>query len=178
MEGGWGAGWVRMDGMADRLYAPWRFDYIARADEQNAGGCIFVDLPAQDNDRENLILHRGEHAFVILNRYPYTSGHVMVAPYRHTADLGELSDAELLEIHQLVRDCCRWVGRAFRPDGYNIGVNLGRAAGAGIPTHVHWHIVPRWNGDTNFITTVGEVRIIPQSLETTYELLEAARAQD
>lgn len=95
----------------------------------------------------------------------------MVAPYRHTADMSELNDAELLEINQLVRDCLKWIKAAFQADGFNVGVNLGSAGGAGIPSHIHWHIVPRWNGDTNFITSVGNVRVIPQSLEASYDLL-------
>lgn len=161
--------------MADQLWAPWRFDYIKSADTTNKSGCIFVDLPAQTNDRENLILLRGKYAFVILNRYPYTSGHLMVAPYQHTANLADLTDQELLEINQLVRDSVAWIQSAFKPDGFNIGVNMGSAGGAGIPSHLHWHIVPRWNGDTNFMTSVGEVRVIPQSLETTYDLLEKAK---
>jgi len=160
-------------GMADQLWAPWRFDYITRADETNKVGCIFVDLPAQDDDATNLILHRGTHAFVILNRYPYSSGHLMVAPYKHTAEMSELSDEELLEINQLVRDATRWISAAYKPHGFNIGVNLGKAGGAGIPTHIHWHVVPRWEGDTNFMTSVGEVRVIPQSLESTYSLLRS-----
>lgn len=161
--------------MAEQLWAPWRFEYVKSADHENKGGCIFVDLPALENDRENLILHRGATAFVILNKYPYTSGHVMVAPYRHTAEIGDLSDEELLEIHQLIRDAVGWIKAAFRPDGFNIGLNIGSAGGAGIPSHLHWHIVPRWNGDTNYMTSVGGVRVIPQSLETTYDLLEQAK---
>lgn len=164
--------------MPDQLWAPWRFDYIRKADEKNAEGCIFVDLPAQDNDRENLILYRGKSAFVILNRFPYTSGHLMVAPYKHTADLTELTDEELLEINQLVTKSVTWISQVFQPHGYNIGVNLGRAGGAGIPSHVHWHIVPRWDGDTNFMTSVGNVRVIPQSLETAYDLLSEAVNKD
>lgn len=161
--------------MADQLWAPWRFEYIRRADDTNKDGCIFVDLPAQDDDAKNLILHRGEWAFVMLNAYPYTSGHLMVAPYKHTADLGELSDAELLEINQLVRDCVGWITAVFGPHGFNIGVNMGSAGGAGIPSHLHWHIVPRWEGDTNFMTSVGNVRVIPQGLDKTYELLLEAK---
>lgn len=157
--------------MADQLWAPWRFDYVSKADAPGATGCIFVDLPAQDNDRENLILFRGRTAFVIMNAFPYTSGHLMVAPYKHTGDITALSDDELLEINQLVAMCVRWIQSAYHPDGYNIGVNIGKAGGAGIPTHIHWHIVPRWSGDTNFMTAVGNVRVIPQSLETAYDLL-------
>lgn len=157
--------------MPDQLWAPWRFSYIQRADEKNADGCIFVDLPAANRDDENLILYRGETAFVILNRFPYTSGHLMVAPFRHTATLSALDDRELLEINQLVRNAIEWLEEAYSPQGFNVGVNLGQAGGAGIPSHVHWHIVPRWSGDTNFMTSVGDIRVIPQSLEDSYELL-------
>jgi ATP adenylyltransferase len=161
--------------MSERLWAPWRLTYIESASkpEPGATGCIFVDLPAQTDDRKNLILYRGQTAFVMLNAFPYTNGHLMVAPYRHTNDMAELDDAELLEINQLVAWCTRWIRSAYRPDGFNIGVNVGRAAGAGIPTHIHWHIVPRWDGDTNFMTTVGEVRVMPQSLEDSYDRLRA-----
>lgn len=155
--------------MAEHLWAPWRLRYIEATDQSpKQGGCIFVDLPAENEDEKNLILCRGKHAFVIMNRYPYTNGHLMVAPYRHTADLEELNDDELLEINQLVVRCTRWIKAAFRAQGFNIGVNLGQAAGAGIPDHVHWHILPRWAGDTNFMTTVGGVRVHPVSLEEAY----------
>lgn len=155
--------------MSERIWAPWRLQYIERAEA--GGGCIFVDLPAQQNDRENLILHRGEHAFVMLNRYPYTNGHLMVAPFRHTGNMGDLSDAELLEVSRLVRDCVRWLTEAYHPQGFNIGVNMGRAAGAGIEDHLHWHIVPRWSGDTNFMSSVGETRVLAESLSDTYDRL-------
>lgn len=159
--------------MAERLWAPWRFSYIEKPSTGSSqADCIFVDLPAQDNDRENLLLFRGTKAFVMLNAYPYTNGHLMVAPYKHTADLDALDDAELLEINQLVAKSVKWIRAAYKPDGFNIGVNLGRAAGAGIPTHVHWHIVPRWNGDTNFMTAVGDVRVLPQSLADSYDRLK------
>lgn len=157
--------------MAERLWAPWRFTYI---DSKEEPGCFLVELPKQDNDRENGILFRGQTAFVIMNAFPYTNGHVMVAPFRHTANLNDLSDEELLEINQLVAASVRWIGTAYSPDGFNIGVNLGSAAGAGVPTHVHWHVVPRWNGDTNFMTTVGDVRVLPQSLEESYDRLRSA----
>lgn len=160
--------------MSDRIWAPWRLKYI-EADGPSSSGCIFVELPAQDNDRENLILYRGKTAFVILNRYPYTNGHLMVAPYKHTANLSELTDEELLEINQLVVRATEWITACYQPQGFNIGVNLGSAGGAGIPDHVHWHIVPRWNGDTNFMTTVGDVRVMPQSLEESYDRLLGAR---
>ena len=158
--------------MVERLWAPWRLAYIESAKETSTqDGCIFVDLPAEDNDRDNLVLYRGKTAFVILNAFPYTNGHLMVAPFKHTAKMSDLNDDELLEINQLLTNCLRWIDRAYGPEGYNIGVNLGHVAGAGIPTHIHWHIVPRWNGDTNFMTTVGDVRVLPQSLPESYDRL-------
>ena len=156
--------------MADLLWAPWRLQYIEK--DTSNGGCIFVDLPASSEDRANLILFRGEHCFVIMNAFPYTNGHLMVAPYKHTAEIADLDDQALLEINQMLGHCVRWIRAAHNPDGFNIGINLGRAAGAGIPTHIHWHIVPRWSGDTNFMTTVGQVRVLPQSLEDSYDRLK------
>ncbi|MFN7171466.1 MAG: HIT family protein [Fimbriimonadaceae bacterium] len=154
------------------LWAPWRLDYIER--KHAPDGCIFVELPKQDNDRENLILYRGEHAFVILNLFPYTNGHLMIAPYRHTADLDELTDEEHLEIQKLITQAVKWLTAAYNPHGFNIGANLGSAAGAGIPTHIHWHVVPRWSGDSNFMSTVGDVRVMPQSLDQSYQRLREA----
>lgn len=157
--------------MLGRLQAPWRFKYITTVDENAGAGCFFVELPKQTEDRKNLILYRGKTAFVMLNAFPYTSGHLMIAPYKHTADLSELDNEELLEINQLLADCTRWLKAAYAPSGFNIGVNIGAAAGAGVPTHIHWHIVPRWAGDTNFMTVVGEVRVIPQDLFDSYDKL-------
>lgn len=156
--------------MREALWAPWRMKYIAGP---KGSGNIFVDLPSQADDRTNLILHRGETAFVMLNAYPYSSGHLMIATYRQTNDLESMTDAELLEINQLVAKAVGWLRQAYCPEGFNVGVNLGSAAGAGIPIHAHWHVVPRWNGDTNFMTTVGEVRVIPQELTETYDKLKA-----
>lgn len=161
--------------MPERLWAPWRFAFI---EKESDGGCFFVELPRQNDDRTNLILYRGASAFVILNAYPYTNGHMMIAPYRHTALLDDLTDDELLEINRLLVRCARWIERAYQPDGFNIGVNLGVAAGAGVPTHIHWHIVPRWTGDTNFMTTVGDVRVLPQDLLESYDRLRAAMEAD
>ena len=159
--------------MPEILWAPWRIQYIEAPKEAGGGtGDIFLDLPAEHDDRKNLILFRGQVAFVMLNAFPYTNGHLMVAPFRQVAGIDGLKDAELLEINQLVAESIRWLKQCFRPDGFNIGVNQGSAAGAGIPIHVHWHIVPRWGGDTNFMTTVGDVRVMPQSLEETYDRLE------
>ncbi len=114
----------------------------------------------------------------MLNAFPYTNGHLMVAPYKHTAEMGDLDDAELLEINQLVARSVAWITAVYGPDGFNIGINLGRAAGAGIPNHIHWHVVPRWNGDTNFMTTIGEVRVLPQSLEDSYDRLKEVADRD
>lgn len=157
--------------MAERLWAPWRFDYVTTAAKPSAGGCIFVELPAQENDRENLILYRGERAFVMLNAFPYTNGHLMVAPFRHTPNVEELDDEESAEVALLIKRAVGWIKKAYSPDGFNIGANIGSAGGAGIPSHVHWHIVPRWSGDTNFMTTVGDVRVLPQALPDSYDLL-------
>ncbi len=155
----------------ERLWAPWRYQYVKSAAE-GSGECIFVELPNQSDDEKNLILFRGKHAFVILNAYPYTSGHLMVAPYQHTASFADLSDDEHLEIQNLITKSIEWLTEAFKPHGFNIGVNLGRAAGAGIEDHLHWHVVPRWNGDTNFMPVTGEVRVLPQSLQETYAILK------
>ena len=155
--------------MNENLWAPWRIKYIQR--EPGGTGNIFVDLPAANDDRTNLILYRGKTAFIMLNAYPYTSGHLMVATYRQTNDLPTMTDDELLEINQLVAKAIRWLQTAFNPQGFNVGVNIGSAGGAGIPIHLHWHVVPRWNGDTNFMTTVGEVRVMPHTLEETYDKL-------
>lgn len=159
--------------MPEHLWATWRLKYIEGADKVE--GCIFCQFPAQppERDKELLILHRGEHAFIILNAYPYSNGHLMVVPYRHTASMEDFTDAELLEVMHLTRVGLRALSAAFAPQGYNLGVNMGRVAGAGIADHLHWHIVPRWNGDTNFMPVLGDVRVIPESLATVYDRLKA-----
>jgi ATP adenylyltransferase len=146
-------------------------EYVEKASAGGEGN-FFVDLPAQTNDRENLILYRGRTAFVMLNAYPYTNGHVLIAPYRQTPELTGLNDEELLEINQLLGRAVDWVRACYKPNGFNIGINMGMAAGAGVPTHIHWHVVPRWAGDTNFMTTVGDVRVMPQSLLDSYDRLK------
>jgi ATP adenylyltransferase len=135
---------------------------------------IFLDLPAENEDRRNLILHRGGTFFVIMNAFPYTTGHVLVAPFRQISELAQLTEEEMLEGTRLLASAVEWVRNAFKPDGFNVGLNLGSSAGAGIPQHLHWHIVPRWSGDTNFMTTVGDVRVMPQSLEESYDRILAA----
>jgi ATP adenylyltransferase len=136
-------------------------------------GCIFCDMAASDpaHDREKLILHRGRFNLVVLNLFPYNVGHAMIAPYRHTATLTGLDAHELAELMELARDLESAFKGAYQPQGYNFGMNLGRAAGAGIEDHLHLHALPRWNGDANFMTTVGEARILPEDLGTTYDKL-------
>jgi ATP adenylyltransferase len=156
----------------ERLWAPWRLTYITGGKSDQ---CIFCAKPALD-DESGLIVHRGERCFVMLNAYPYTSGHVMVAPYEHTADLAALDEATSLELISLTQGSLRAIGKAYRPEGYNVGANLGTVAGAGVADHVHMHVVPRWEGDTNFMSTLGEVRVLPETLEDTRRKLAEAFA--
>ena len=157
----------------DKLWAPWRMKYIKEGIDKPQNGCIFCKKAKQPraNDKKNLILHRGKYAFAICNAFPYNNGHLMVVPYMHTSDMDELDDAIALEMWKLVALCRRVLSTAFKPDGFNIGINLGRVAGAGIDTHLHVHIVPRWNGDTNFMPVLGETKVISEALEETYEQL-------
>jgi ATP adenylyltransferase len=154
-----------------QLWAPWRLEYIKQADEQL--GCVFCEAAAGD-DEEKLVVHRGELAFVLLNRFPYASGHLMVAPYRHVDEFGELTDDEALEIHRLAQSGIGALAQVYGPQGYNLGWNLGRIAGAGVVDHVHLHIVPRWAGDTNFMPVLADVKVLPQHLaETRRRVAEA-----
>jgi ATP adenylyltransferase len=157
--------------MAKQLWAPWRLEYIQQADELE--GCVFCVAAAGD-DEEMLVVHRGIHAFVLLNKYPYASGHLMVAPYRHLAEFGELSDEEALELHRLAEGGMATLAETFAPQGYNVGWNLGRIAGAGIVDHVHLHVVPRWAGDTNFMPVLADVKVLPEHLSETRAKLAAA----
>jgi ATP adenylyltransferase len=151
-----------------RLWAPWRIEYIL---DEKPGGCIFCAVPDQKKDREKLILYRSSLSLVMLNRYPYTNGHLMVAPFRHTADMNELSADEMLDLFATVRLCSNVLQEAASPQGFNIGVNLGKAAGAGVDDHLHIHIVPRWNGDTNFMSVIDDIRVMPENLVSTYDRL-------
>jgi ATP adenylyltransferase len=155
---------------AERLWAPWRLEYIKG---DTPGECIFCAKPALD-DESALIVHRGERCFVMLNAYPYTSGHVMVAPHLHTADLAALDEPTSHELFALTQRSLQAIAAAYAPEGFNVGANLGSVAGAGIADHVHMHVVPRWEGDTNFMPVVGEVRVLPQSLEDTHRTLKEA----
>jgi ATP adenylyltransferase len=160
--------------MPERLWAPWRLEYIQSADEQD--GCVFC-LARDGDDAERLVVHRGSRAFVLLNRFPYASGHLMVAPARHVGDYGDLEDDEALEIHRLARDGMAALAETFAPQGHNLGWNLGRVAGAGVVDHVHQHVVPRWGGDTNFMPVLADVRVLPEHLEATRRKLVAAWPQ-
>jgi ATP adenylyltransferase len=153
------------------LWAPWRMGYIL---SDKTEGCIFCELPKQDNDRENLILYRSSHTFVIMNRYPYNNGHIMVVPYLHSPSLDGLNDETLLDFMKVTRHAVNSLRKAFMPEGFNIGVNLGKVAGAGMETHIHLHMVPRWAGDTSFMTVFDDVRVIPEHILNTYDKLFAA----
>ncbi|GIW47518.1 MAG: hydrolase [Deltaproteobacteria bacterium] len=146
------------------IWAPWRIEYITKEKE---AGCIFCEKPKETKDRENLILFRGETGFIIMNRYPYTNGHLMAVPYRHIKELAHLTDGEKLELMNLIIKSTE-ILKAINPDGFNIGMNIGRVAGAGIEDHIHFHIVPRWNGDTNFMPVIGDVKVMPEYLDQTY----------
>ncbi len=153
----------------DVLWAPWRMEYILSNKEDE--GCIFCPGEDRTQDKQRLILHVGDKSMVIMNRYPYNNGHLLVAPVRHVGALQQLSHQEMLDLMQTVRRCIDILNKVMRPEGFNVGLNLGKVAGAGVEEHLHFHIVPRWNGDTNYMTVLGEVRVIPEHLQQTYEKL-------
>jgi ATP adenylyltransferase len=146
-------------------------EYILEAQDQRPHDCIFCLLPRAQADRDNLLLRRSRRVFILLNKFPYSPGHLMVAPYTHTADLDVLQPDELTDLMLNIRQAVHCLRQAMSPDGYNIGINLGRTAGAGIPGHLHWHVVPRWDGDHNFMPIIAETKVMPQHLERTYEQL-------
>lgn len=149
----------------ERLWAPWRMEYLARPEREE---CIFC---RQGNDRDQLVLWSTPLVRVVLNRYPYANGHLIVATRRHLAELGALSDQEMLQLFRAVALCREVLIRASKPDGFNIGINLGKAAGAGVEDHLHMHVVPRWNGDNNFMTVLSDIRVLPEALLATYDRL-------
>lgn len=157
--------------MTRQLWAPWRLEYVAGADEQD--GCVFCRAWTAP-DEEALVVHRGRTALVLLNKFPYTSGHLMVAPMRHVGDLLELTDDEALEMHRLAGQGVAALAETFAPQGYNLGWNLGRIAGAGITDHIHLHVVPRWAGDTNFMPVLADTRVMPEHLAETRRKLATA----
>jgi len=154
------------------LWAPWRIEYITDATKNE--GCIFCDKSAEKDDRANLIVYRGKTAFVIMNRYPYNNGHLLIVPNRHTSEMADLSDEEKIELVNLLQYAQDVLQAVMKPQGFNIGMNLGRLAGAGITDHLHFHIVPRWGGDTNFMPIVGHTKVISEALEETRDHLHKA----
>ena len=153
-----------------RIWTPWRMKYLE--DQSNKSGCPFCEAYSSTEDSENLIVFRGLRAFVMLNRYPYTSGHMMVLPSIHQERLSELDQETRAEMTELINRAVEVLNVVYQPQGFNIGLNIGAAAGAGIPKHLHWHIVPRWVGDTNYMSTVGETRLIPEVLEDTFQKIK------
>ena len=158
----------------ERLYTPWRMQYIAAAN-QTVDGCIFCALLADDagSDRENFIVYRAQTTFVVMNIYPYNTGHLMVLPFEHAARLSALPAQTQLEMMTISAYCTELLTELMDPDGFNIGLNLGRAGGAGVDSHLHLHIVPRWTGDSNFMTVIGETRVLPETLTDTYDRIMA-----
>jgi len=167
---------VRKPDALSRLWAPWRLPYLKKITApKRPGGCFFCDYAkAPKKDRANLVVLRGRTCFTVLNRYPYAGGHLLVAPLAHKPDLGLCTPDEREELFAQLVLLQETLDRLMRPQGYNIGANLGRAAGAGVPGHLHFHIIPRWNGDTNFITTVSDARVLPQALEQLHAELQKA----
>jgi ATP adenylyltransferase len=162
------------------LHAPWRMEYIRTLEKPDSNVCFLCAASAAGTDderRKRLVLWTTEHAIVLINRFPYTNGHLLVASRTHKADLEQLSSAELNDIQVQTTDAVRLLKRAISPQGFNIGINLGRCAGAGLPGHIHQHIVPRWGGDTNFMSVVGEVRVVPQAMMQLYDELMKVRKE-
>jgi len=154
----------------DYLWSPWRYRYVTGAEP--ASGCIFCLKVEENQDEKNLILYRGLNNFVLLNIYPYTSGHLMIAPFRHIGELRLADDATWSELMMLTRKAEQAIQTAYKPEGINLGMNLGKSAGAGIADHIHMHVLPRWHADSNFISVIGETRVLPEALEDTYRKLK------
>lgn len=151
------------------IWAPWRMEYI---ESDKGGGCIFCDKSRSNEDEKNLVVWRGGLAFVLLNLFPYNPGHLMVAPYVHKAELADLDPAESAELFSALSFSVKVLKKTVNPDGFNIGVNLGRVAGAGVEEHIHFHVVPRWSGDTNFMPVLADIKVIPEHLQQTWKKLK------
>lgn len=149
------------------MYSPWRSKYIASFSEPPTGECILCKAPVENNDEKNFIVTRGSHSYVIMNLYPYNSGHLMIVPYRHIGKLTDLNDNEIIEIFNFLKKVNDALIKVMKPDGFNIGTNIGRSAGAGIDEHIHFHIVPRWNGDTNFMPVLADTKLISEDMRET-----------
>lgn len=163
-----------------RMWSPWRSQHIERvgADDDEYGADLFRSIGSdRSKDEENLVIWRGSHVFVVLNLYPYNNGHLLIVPYRPVANFCDLTVDEQVELATSIDRCMRWLDTALRPDGYNVGMNIGKAAGAGIPGHIHTHVIPRWAGDTNFMPLVADIRVVPESMADTFRKLKRAVIQ-
>lgn len=154
----------------ETMFTPWRYEYVSHVDEQE--GCIFCDKVREDSDRKNLIVHRGENCFAILNLYPYASGHMMIAPYEHTGTIEDLDSETLAEMMDFCKRAMKALREAYSPEGFNVGINIARVAGAGIYEHVHMHVVPRWAGDANFMPVCAGVKVLPLDLDTVWQKMK------
>jgi ATP adenylyltransferase len=157
-----------------RIWAPWRLAYVKDAAKDSEDECIFCSKPAAEDDKATLIVHRGEHSFVILNLFPYTNGHLMVAPYAHIGRIQEIPPETIAEMMGFAQLAMSRLEDVYEPHGFNVGFNQGRVAGAGVEHHIHMHVVPRWGGDTNFMPVIADTRVMPQTLEQSYEALRGA----
>ncbi len=161
-----------------RIWSPWRSQHLdsLRVPEEDGASTssLFSRLAASDRDEENLIVYRGSHVFVVMNLYPYNNGHLLIVPYREVQNYTELTHDERTELSDVLARCISWLTEALGPEGFNVGMNVGKAAGAGIPEHLHMHVVPRWNGDTNFMPTVADVKVVPEAMRDTYRKLKQA----
>ena len=153
----------------DRIWAPWRMDYIESSKEP---GCVFCEKSQSKKDKKNLVLYRGMETFILMNLYPYTNGHLMIAPYLHTSDVNDLTEIANKEIMQFAKDCFNILKSKLGAEGFNFGANLGKVAGAGIDQHIHYHIVPRWSGDTNFMPVISDTKVMIEKLNKTWERLK------
>ena len=158
----------------ERIWAPWRLEYVKDASKDSADECVFCAKAGSDDDEAALIVHRGKRCFVILNLYPYTNGHLMIAPYEHLGSLTDLDAESTAEMMGLAQRAITLLGERYEPHGYNVGFNQGRVAGAGVEHHIHMHVVPRWGGDNNFMPVLADTRVMPQTLEQSYEALAGA----
>ncbi len=153
----------------DKIWTPWRKQYLEQKMDKN---CIFCEGPKKKHDRSSYIIKKSKYSFVMLNLYPYNNGHLIIAPYRHVSDLDRLEENELLDLMQLVIQSKKLIGKTLKPDGYNLGINIGKIAGAGFEGHIHIHLVPRWSGDTNFMPIISNTKVISQSLESLFKSLK------
>lgn len=159
----------------DVLFAPWRMKYIEYAKVERPKDCFICEAARDGDPATRLVVHRDESVIVLMNKFPYNTGHLLIAPIRHVAELEDLTEGELKALMLALRDSISWLRKALSPDGFNVGVNLGRTAGAGLETHIHIHVVPRWNGDTNFMPIIANTKVIPEALEDTYRKIISAK---